>query len=200
MIKFSSEKIYVKKVCMFYSLFEKGKLDIFEPKTQESVNFKNWHAQIDYKTSERCCAMDGKIYWIYETPDIEPPLHNHCRCSIISMKSIVSGNATKDGTNGADYWIKHYGKLPDYYTSKQDFKDAGWHDGKPPVRYIPDKMMGGDIYNNDELRLPDSPGRIWYEADINYYEGRRNLHRLVWSNDGLVFVTYDHYKTFYEII
>ena len=41
--------------------------------------------------------------------------------------------------------------------------------------------------------------RYWYEADINYYEGRRNGHRVLFSNDGLIFVTYDHYLTFYEI-
>lgn len=44
-----------------------------------------------------------------------------------------------------------------------------------------------------------APGRIWYEADINYYEGRRNKHRILFPNDGLIFVTYDHYLTFYEI-
>ena len=43
-------------------------------------------------------------------------------------------------------------------------------------------------------------GRVWYEADLNYYEGRRNGHRLLFSNDGLFFVTYDHYKTFYELM
>lgn len=41
--------------------------------------------------------------------------------------------------------------------------------------------------------------RIWYEADINYTGGFRNGHRIVYSNDGLIFVTYDHYNTFYEI-
>lgn len=56
------------------------------------------------------------------------------------------------------------------------------------------------IYDNSDGHLPDKSGRIWFEADINYYEGRRNRHRILWSNDGLIFVTYDHYKTFYEII
>ncbi len=42
--------------------------------------------------------------------------------------------------------------------------------------------------------------RVWYEADINYYEGKRNKHRLIWSNDGLIFVTYGHYEKFYKII
>lgn len=55
-------------------------------------------------------------------------------------------------------------------------------------------------YLNIDNHLPDAPGRIWYEADINYYDGRRNKHRVLWSNDGLIFVTYDHYHTFYEVV
>ncbi|HBJ11113.1 MAG TPA: hypothetical protein DDY61_05400 [Ruminococcaceae bacterium] len=43
-------------------------------------------------------------------------------------------------------------------------------------------------------------GRIWYEAVINYQSDFRNSQRIVFSNDGLVFVTYDHYKTFFEIV
>jgi len=55
-------------------------------------------------------------------------------------------------------------------------------------------------YYNDDGHLPGAPGRIWYEADINYKTGKRNTQRIVWSNDGLIFVTYDHYETFYEIV
>ena len=43
------------------------------------------------------------------------------------------------------------------------------------------------------------PGRIWFEADFDYTGGYRNSFRLLYSNDGLIFVTYDHYATFYEI-
>ena len=42
-------------------------------------------------------------------------------------------------------------------------------------------------------------GRVWYEADINYTGGYRNTHRILYSNDGLIFVTYNHYETFYEV-
>ena len=40
---------------------------------------------------------------------------------------------------------------------------------------------------------------LWYEADINYTGGYRNDDRILFSNDGLIFVTYDHYETFLEI-
>ena len=60
-------------------------------------------------------------------------------------------------------------------------------------------VIGGDIYKNKDGKLPSSNGRIWYEADINYTGGMRNSSRIIYSNDGLVFVTYDHYFTFNEI-
>lgn len=67
-------------------------------------------------------------------------------------------------------------------------------------KFIPEKMIIGGVFNNTNKHLPDAPDRIWYEADINYYKGKRNGHRILWSNDGLIFVTYDHYLTFYEIV
>ena len=79
-------------------------------------------------------------------------------------------------------------------------KYMGWSQGKSPARYAPEEMLGGMIYDNDSGHLPSAPGRMWYKADINYYEGRRNKHRILYSNDGLIFVTYDYYETFYEIV
>ena len=65
---------------------------------------------------------------------------------------------------------------------------------------MPDRMITRGQYYNDDGHLPQAPGRIWHEADINYTSGKRNSQRILWSNDGLIFVTYDHYETFYEII
>ena len=56
------------------------------------------------------------------------------------------------------------------------------------------------MFYNDKGKLPEKNGRIWYEADINYLKGKRNSERIVYSNDGLIFVSYDHYKTFIEIV
>ena len=106
----------------------------------------------------------------------------------------------KNGKNGADYWIKNFSILPNYYIKKIDISINGWRWGKSPIKYAPGKMIGGDIYFNKDGRLPSAVGRTWYECDINYYEGKRNGHRIVYSNDGLIFVTYNHYRTFYEIM
>lgn len=197
-----SEKIIVKKTYVYYNEpnIEKGLLDTFYPNTTTSTKYKNWLAVLDLKTCIECRGRHGKIYMIDEVVEKEPPLHYNCRCVIIPMKSILAGDATKDGINGADYWIYHFVKLPEYYMSKKELTALGWSEGKKPSKYAPGKMYYKGIYDNSNGHLPELPGRIWYEADINYYEGRRNKHRILWSNDGLIFVTYDHYQTFYEII
>jgi hypothetical protein len=81
-----------------------------------------------------------------------------------------------------------------------DIKELGWRPGKSPSQYAPGKMISRGIYNNDDDHLLDKSGRTWYEADIDYKQGKRNRQRVIWSNDGLIFVTYDHYATFHEVV
>ena len=190
---------YVVSTDMFHIL-AKGRLDSYSPPTQESRNDKNWIATLDLKTCRECRSHHGQIYRMDETPDIEPPLHPNCRCHIEPMKAVEAGYATKDGQYGADYWIKYVASLPKYYITEDELVALGWKWGKSPAKFAPGKMATMGIYQNKNHHLPQIPGRIWYEADINYYSGRRNGHRLLWSNDGLLFVTYDHYETFLEII
>ena len=203
MTKTKKEKYFITKTIVYYEEpinAEKGLLDTFNPNTVQSRNYKNWKATLDLKTCADCHSRHGKIYNIEEIVTPEPPLHNNCRCDIMPMESIEAGNATKDKDNGADYWIKYFSTLPEYYITKNDAKNFGWRQGESLSKYLPSKMIVGGVYQNIDGHLPNSFGRIWYEADINYYEGRRNGHGVLWSNDGLIFVTYDHYETFYEII
>lgn len=116
------------------------------------------------------------------------------------MEAVIAGEGTKDGQNGADYWMKYIADLPDYYITRDELLSLGWEKGKSPAKFAPGKMVTMGIYRNDDNRLPQISGRVCYEADINYYSGRRNDHRLLWSNDGLRFVTYNHYEIFLEII
>ena len=83
---------------------------------------------------------------------------------------------------------------------KETAEDAGWVNWQGNLDdVLPGKVIGGNVYQNREEKLPEANGRVWYEADINYNGGYRNGERILYSNDGLVFVTYDHYKTFYEV-
>ena len=198
--------MYVKKMYGYviseYELLylEKGLLDTYDPPTQQSLRYKNWIALLDLKACLECRAHHGKIYPMDEIPEEEPPLHPNCRCEIRPMEAVEAGYGTKDGKNGADWWMKYYAVLPEYYITEEELKKLGWRKGKPPAKFAPGKMVKKGIYQNKDHHLPQIPGRIWHEADINYYSGRRNRHRLLWSNDGLLFVTYDRYETFYEVI
>ena len=54
----------------------------------------------------------------------------------------------------------------------------------------------GDYYGNYEGVLPDEPGREYHECDIDYEAGNRNGKRIVYSNDGNIYYTEDHYNSF----
>ena len=87
-----------------------------------------------------------------------------------------------------NYVTKDIAKANGYRRKKNNLADV-----------LPGYMIGGDEFLNNQAKLPLAPGRTWYEADIDYTYGKRNLKRVLYSNDGLVFVTEDHYQTFYEI-
>ena len=125
--------------------------------------------------------------------------HPNCRCERVFMQVIKAGEAIKLGTNGADWWLKYLGELPKYYILKDDAEELGWDRLKGNLADVLPGHMVYDVYQNWDNVLPQKEGRIWYEADLNYTEGYRNKQRLVFSNDGLIFVTYDHYETFIEV-
>ena len=96
-------------------------------------------------------------------------------------------------------YIKKHGELPDYYITKSEAKSLGWVPSKGNLCEVaPRKAIGGDIWTNRQKSLPTKSGRRYFEADLNFNCGNRNADRVVFSNDGLVFVTHDHYKNFEE--
>ena len=96
-------------------------------------------------------------------------------------------------------YLKEHGELPDYYITKSEAKSLGWVPSKGNLCEIaPGKAIGGDIWTNRQKSLPTKSGRKYFEADLNYHCGNRNADRVVFSNDGLVFVTFDHYRSFEE--
>ena len=128
------------------------------------------------------------------------PVHQNCRCYIEALNAVVIGTVTNDGVNGIDSYVAVYGCLPENYITKEIAEAAGWKRRRGNLsEVLPGKVIGGNIYKNRDKRLPDTLGRIWYEADFNYDGGFRNDCRLMYSNDGLLFVTYDHYMTFYKV-
>lgn len=97
-------------------------------------------------------------------------------------------------------YLHLYGHLPDNYITKDEAEDAGWKtEGLSLDEACPGKSIGGDRFGNREGKLPKANGRTWYECDIDYGGGNRNAKRILYSNDGLIYYTEDHYKTFEQL-
>ena len=94
-------------------------------------------------------------------------------------------------------FVKQNNKLPDCYITKKEAGKHGWDASKGNLcDVLPGRAIGGDVFTNREKSLPSKKGRSWFEADLNYNCGHRNSDRLLFSNDGMVYVTHNHYKTF----
>ncbi len=172
----------------------------FNPVLSKSAKWIRWITNFGSFTCTDCAQQNGKIYDSFYPPSIKPPVHARCNCLLQSLLAILAGTATINGSSGADYWVKYLKSLPNNYLTKQMAEKRGWKSYKGNLcQVIPGASIGGNIFYNDKGKLPSAAGRVWYEADINYTGGFRNNHRLLYSNDGLLFVTDDHYNTFYEI-
>jgi ribonuclease T1 len=95
--------------------------------------------------------------------------------------------------------IDRTGRLPRRYLTKDEAASLGWKPGSNLCRVAPGRSIGGDRFGNREKRLPEAPERRWREADLDYFCGKRGAKRLVWSSDGLKYVTTDHYESFREV-
>ena len=93
-------------------------------------------------------------------------------------------------------YIHLYGHLPDNFITKKEAQQLGWTGGSLEP-YAPGCCIGGSRFGNYEGLLPEADGRTWTECDINTQGARsRGPERIVFSNDGLIYYTGDHYQTF----
>ena len=100
-------------------------------------------------------------------------------------------------------YLYTYGKLPSNFITKKEAENLGWKkkDGEAGQLHVvaPGMSIGGSSFGNYEGLLPEKKGRKYFECDINYIKGNRGAERLVYSNDGLIFYTGDHYESFEQL-
>ncbi len=97
-------------------------------------------------------------------------------------------------------YLHIYGRLPDNYITKKEAGALGWDSKKGNLWDVaPGMSIGGSSFGNYEKRLPEEKGRRYYECDIDYDGSYRNAKRIIYSNDGLIFYTEDHYETFEQL-
>ena len=93
-------------------------------------------------------------------------------------------------------YLHQYGHLPSNFMTKKEAQALGWSGGSLEP-YAPGKCIGGSQFGNYEGLLPKAPGRTYTECDINTLgKSKRGAERIVFSNDGLIFYTGDHYESF----
>ena len=94
-------------------------------------------------------------------------------------------------------YVKSNHELPDYYITKSEARKKGWIPSQGNLcDVLPGKAIGGDKFSNREKTLPS--GKQYFEADVNYNCGNRNADRIVFTKDGEVYLTKNHYKSFHK--
>lgn len=97
-------------------------------------------------------------------------------------------------------YLRAFGHLPPNYITKNEAEALGWENRLGNLwKVAPGMSIGGDRFGNYEGQLPTAKGRKYFECDIDFDGGHRNSKRIIFSNDGLIFYTEDHYTTFEEI-
>ena len=111
-----------------------------------------------------------------------------------------SESLQEDGTyssrDDVALYIHTYGHLPGNFITKKEARELGWSGGSVED-YAPGKSIGGDHFGNYEGLLPEKSGRSYTECDIDTLgSSGRGAKRIIFSNDGLIYYTDDHYASF----
>ena len=108
---------------------------------------------------------------------------------------------TEDGTYTSKEevaaYLHEYGHLPSNFITKKEARNLGWVNTEGNLWEVaPGKSIGGDYFGNYDGNLPEAKGRDYYECDIDTDGSYRGAKRIVFSDDGLIYYTEDHYETF----
>lgn len=126
------------------------------------------------------------------------PQNGETEVSSTSVEIREDGDYT--GKNEVAAYIDLYGTLPTNFITKKEAQALGWDSKEGNLDEVaPGMSIGGDRYGNYDGQLPEEPGRTYQECDVNYEGGYRGSERIVYSSDGLIFYTDDHYQTFEQL-
>ncbi len=110
---------------------------------------------------------------------------------------LVEEDGTYTSKEEVAAYLYEFEHLPDNYITKKEARALGWDSSAGNLDEVaPGMSIGGDYFGNYEGNLPEERNRDYYECDIDYTGGYRGAKRIIYSNDGLIYYTEDHYKTF----
>ncbi len=139
-------------------------------------------------------------------PQTDPAAETEQTTAYIAGELTQAGTVTTEGTIDRDgvytskedvaLYLYTYGELPSNFITKKEAQKLGWSGGSLEP-YAPGCCIGGSYFGNYEGNLPEKAGREYHECDIDTLGKKsRGAKRIVYSNDGLIYYTEDHYNTF----
>ena len=114
-----------------------------------------------------------------------------------ATKDAISEDGTYTSKEDVAEYLHTYGHLPSNFIKKKAAQKLGWVSSEGNLWDVaPGMSIGGDYFGNYEGNLPEAKDRDYYECDIDFDGSYRGAKRIVYSNDGLIYYTEDHYETF----
>ena len=111
--------------------------------------------------------------------------------------AVIERDGTYTSKEEVAAYINEYQELPSNFITKDEAEELGWVSKEGNLDEVaPGMSIGGDYFGNYEGNLPEKNGRDYYECDINYDGGYRGEESIIYSDDGLIYYTDDHYETF----
>lgn len=166
---------------------------------QDAIDIAAEIAEVALDISENADASDTSDQ--SDQPDISTPSDEAEPHEEVTLEvaDLPDENGSYDDRDGVALYIYTYGKLPPNYITKAEAGALGWSGGSLE-QYAPGKCIGGSKFGNYEGLLPTADGRQYYECDIDTLgKDTRGAKRIVYSNDGLIYYTDDHYESFEQL-
>ena len=172
---------------------EQGKQELTTPESSQSPPVTEAPAVTESTTPPSTEPVPSE-------PPAETPSIEAAAPSEENAEATLDENGRYTTPEDVALYIHTYGKLPCNFITKNEAKKLGWVSNKGNLWDVTDQMsIGGDRFGNYEGLLPDAPGRKWTECDVNYEGGFRGSERILFSNDGLIYYTDDHYESFTQL-
>ena len=145
------------------------------------------------------CSQDA-VEWLELAGEVVQLLDDTGTPESGDVTEVPSDPIDKDGSyysrDDVALYIHTWGKLPSNFITKSEAEALGW-EGGPVEKYAAGCAIGGDRFGNREGLLPKKDGRTYTECDIDTKGAdSRGAKRIVFSNDGLIYYTDDHYESF----
>ena len=139
--------------------------------------------------------VDFSLVLLTDAPQAAAPGPTDAPTPGATESPVIYGEDYDDKDRVALY-LHLFGELPPHFITKEEARKLGWDSGEVEY-YQTGAAIGGDYFGNYENRLPKQKGRTYYECDIGTVGKKiRGAKRIIYSNDGLIYYTDDHYKSF----